>query len=84
MSQPVKNNSHATQLHLILFCSLHAVMSSVIYYSTHAQKNVIYLLNINMWEVAKDTRKRAETGLHPIGSLTNHYMRITCKPQNNG
>ena len=24
------------------FCSLHAVMSSLIYYSTHAQKNVIY------------------------------------------
>ena len=26
-------------------CSLHAVMSSVIYYSTHTWKNVIYLLN---------------------------------------
>ena len=24
-------------------CSLHAVTSSVIYYSTHTQKNVIYL-----------------------------------------
>ena len=24
-------------------CSLHAVMSSVIYYSTHAQKNLLYL-----------------------------------------
>ena len=36
-SQRVKNNSHAT--------SLHAVTSSVIYYSTHTRKNVIYLSN---------------------------------------
>ena len=27
------------------FCSLHDVTSSVIYYSTHTRKNVIYLLN---------------------------------------
>ena len=28
------------------FCSLHAITSSVIYYSTHACKNKIYLLNV--------------------------------------
>ena len=46
-SQRVKNNSHATLLHLVdivLFCSLH-VTSSVIYYSTYTRKNIIYLLN---------------------------------------
>ena len=37
-SQRVKNNSHA------LFCSLHVVTSSVIYYSIHTRRNVIYLL----------------------------------------
>ena len=48
MSQHVKNNSlscHLTPSHVILFCPLHAVTSSVIYYSTHTWKNVIYLLN---------------------------------------
>ena len=39
-SQRVKNNIYATRT----FCSLHDVTSSVIYYSTHARKNVIYLL----------------------------------------
>ena len=28
------------------FCSVHVVTSSVMYYSTHARRNVIYLLNI--------------------------------------
>ena len=44
-SQHVKNDSHATRLRVILFCSLHTVTSSVIYYSTQTPKNVIYLLN---------------------------------------
>ena len=43
-SQRVKNNSHTTRLRVVLCCSLHAVTSSVIYYSTHTRKNVIYLL----------------------------------------
>ena len=30
----------------VLFCSSHAMTSSVIYYSTDARKNEIYLLNI--------------------------------------
>ena len=37
-----------TRLRLVLFCSLHAVTSSVIYYSTHKRKNVIYLLNTSL------------------------------------
>ena len=37
---------HSTLSRVVLFCSSHAVTSSVIYYSTHTQKNVIYLLNI--------------------------------------
>ena len=44
-SQHVKNNNQATRV--VLFCSLHAVTSSVIYYSTHTRENVIYLLNRN-------------------------------------
>ena len=40
------NSSQRTSLKCRIFCSLHAVTSSVIYYSTHARKNVIYLLNI--------------------------------------
>ena len=43
--QRIKNNSHATLLRLVTFCSLHTVTSCVVYYSTHARKNVIYLLN---------------------------------------
>ena len=45
-SQHVKN-SDATRLRVVLFCSLHAVTSSVIYYSTHPRKNVIYLSIVN-------------------------------------
>ena len=54
-SQRVKNNSHATRLRLVssFFCSLHAVTSSVIYYSTHTWKNVIYLLNIYILNYTK-------------------------------
>ena len=44
-SQRVKNNSHSTSSRVVLFCSLHAMTSSVFYYSTHTRKNVIYLLN---------------------------------------
>ena len=47
--QRVKNNSrHSTSSRVVFFCSLHAVTSSVIYYSTqvHTRKNVLYLLNI--------------------------------------
>ena len=49
-SQRVKNNSHATRLRLVsyFFCSLHAVTSFVIYYSTHTRKNVIYLLDTSL------------------------------------
>ena len=43
-SQRVKNNSHTTRLRLSS-CCLHAVTSSVIYYSTHTRENVIYLLS---------------------------------------
>ena len=44
----IKNNSDATRLssRVVRFCSLHAVSSSVIYYSTHTHTNVIYLLYI--------------------------------------
>ena len=51
-SQRVMNNSHATRLCLLsYFCSLHIVMSSMIYYRiqyTHTRENVIYLL-INIY-----------------------------------
>ena len=43
-SQCVNNNSHTTRLRSWR-TFLHAVTSSVIYYSTHTRKNVIYLLN---------------------------------------
>ena len=40
-SQRVKNKSrHSTSSRVVLFYSLHAVRSSVIYYSTHKQENV--------------------------------------------
>ena len=39
------NSKRQTLSRLVLFCSLHAVTSYVIYYSTHTPKNVIYLLN---------------------------------------
>ena len=39
------NSRTQTSSRLVLFCSLHAVTSYVIYYSTHTPKNVIYLLN---------------------------------------
>ena len=37
--------AHSASSRVVLFCSLHAVTSSVIYYSTHTWKNVIDLLN---------------------------------------
>ena len=45
MSQRVKNKKSTTQDEVEWrdCCSLHAVTSSVIYYSTHTRKNVIYL-----------------------------------------
>ena len=44
-SQRVKDNSHATRLRLVsyFFCSLHAVTSSVIYYSTHTEKCYLFV-----------------------------------------
>ena len=42
-----QQSRHSTSSCVVRFCSLHAVTSSVIYYSTHTRKNVIYLLNIN-------------------------------------
>ena len=41
-----QQSHHSTSFRVVLFCSLHAVTSSVIYYSTHTWKNVIYLLNL--------------------------------------
>ena len=42
-----RTKSHDTRLRLVrpFFCSLHAMTSSVIYYSTDARQNEIYLLN---------------------------------------
>ena len=45
-----QQSHHSTSSCVILFCSLHAVTLSVIYYSTHTRKNVLeksikYLLN---------------------------------------
>ena len=40
-----QQSRHSTSSRVVLFCSLHPVTSSVIYYSTHTQKNAIYLLN---------------------------------------
>ena len=44
-SERVKNYEkvrHETKSRAVTFCSLHALASSVHYYSTYAQKNVIY------------------------------------------
>ena len=42
-----RTKSHALDcVSCVLFCSSHAMTSSVIYYSTDARKNEIYLLNI--------------------------------------
>ena len=40
-----KKSRHSTSSRAVLFSSLHALTSSVHYYSTHARKNVIYCLN---------------------------------------
>ena len=40
-----QQSRHSTSSRVVLFCFSHAVTSSVIYYSTHTWKNVIYLLN---------------------------------------
>ena len=55
----IKNNSDATRLssRVVRFCSLHAVSSSVIYYSTHTHTNVIYLLYI-CWHSLTETQLR--------------------------
>ena len=45
--QRLNNSTNATRL-CRTFCSLHAVTSSVIYYSTHPRKNLIYLLNLTI------------------------------------
>ena len=37
------NSSHATRLLRVLYCYIHAVMSSVIYYSTLTRESVIYM-----------------------------------------
>ena len=43
-SQRVKNKKVRDDVEWRDCCSLHAVTSSVIYYSTHTRENVIYLL----------------------------------------
>ena len=44
-SERVKNKKvgHETKSSAVTFCSLHALASSVYYYSTYVRKNVIYL-----------------------------------------
>ena len=45
-----RTKSHALDcVSCVLFCSSHAMTSSVIYYSTDARKNEIYLLNIKLF-----------------------------------
>ena len=41
-----QQSRHSISSRVLRFCSLQVVTSSVIYYSTHTRKNVIYLLNI--------------------------------------
>ena len=41
-----QKSAHETQSSAVTFCSSHAMASSVIYYSTDAQKNEIYLFYI--------------------------------------
>ena len=46
-----RTKSHALDcVSCILFCSSHAMTSSVIYYSTDARKNEIYLLNTMLYD----------------------------------
>ena len=53
-SQRLKNNSHATRFRLVSYVFvLYAVTSSVIYYSAHTRKNVIYLLNSDLDRMSK-------------------------------
>ena len=47
-----RTKSHALDcVSCVLFCSSHAMTSSVIYYSTDARKNEIYLLNTQCFEM---------------------------------
>ena len=41
-----QKSTHETQSSAVTFCSSHAMASSVIYYSTEAQKNEVYLFYI--------------------------------------
>ena len=41
-----QKSTHETQSSALTFCSSHAMASSVIYYSTEAQKNEVYLFYI--------------------------------------
>ena len=95
-SQRVKNNSHATRLRLGLFCSLHAVTSSVIYYSTHSRKNVIYLLIIQNvtsvcifigcwpWSIKGHTHRWRQIHVNRLGFLFSCSMILQYPPRSFG
>ena len=48
-----QQSRHSTSSCVVRFCSLHAVTSSVIYYSTNTRENVIYFLNIQYTHTEK-------------------------------
>ena len=77
-SQRVKNNSHTTRLrlHRYVFCSLHAVTSSAIYYSTQVQKNIIYLQIIQR-VIFLDIASQELRG-PPLGLFSRMFLLSRC------
>ena len=62
MAYDEQKSTHETQSSIeqssaVTFCSSHAMASSVIYYSTEAQKNEIYLFYIIVGKNHAKTRK---------------------------
>ena len=58
---PWQQSRHSTSSRVVLFCSLHALTSSVIYHSTHTRKNVMYLSNRWFISTNQSTRNSIDT-----------------------
>ena len=72
----VKIKSHALDyVSCVLFCSSQAMTSSVIYYSTDARKNEIYLLN------TENTGTESDTGMSVSLFKKYRYTKISDIPK---
>ena len=74
-----RTKSHALDcVSCVLFCSSHAMTSSVIYYSTDARKNEIYLLNKTQYHTSHVYQKPFMEGVEKLKTLfySKHHRAL--------